>query len=169
MSVLKLIIVGNLGRDAEIRDVSPDTKVISFSVAHSERYRNRSGVEEERTTWVRCSSFVDANKTGIAQYLKKGTLVYVEGTPSVNTYLNKQTNALQAALELRVITLRLLGSSNRDSSSGATAQPHQEPVQSYSPDSFAAADKSMEPLPPPSSGATATTTPTAELDDDLPF
>jgi single-strand DNA-binding protein len=164
MSVLKLTIIGNLGRDAEIRDISPDTKVISFSVAHSERYRTRTGVEQERTTWVRCSSFVDANKTGVAQYLKKGILVYVEGTPSVSTYLNTQTNTTQATLELRVLSLRLLGGTNREGGSGGMTQPHQEPVQSYSPDNFAAAERSVEPLPPPPGTSAA-----AEPDDDLPF
>jgi single-strand DNA-binding protein len=169
MSVLKLIIVGNLGRDAEVRDVSPDTKVISFSVAHSERYRTRTGVEQDRTTWVKCSSFVDANKTGVAQYLKKGTLVYVEGTPSVSTYLNNQTNAMQATLELRVLSLRLLGGTNRDGSSTSMPQPDQEPTQSYSPDNFSAATRSVEPLPPPPGGSTPQTASAITPDDDLPF
>ena len=104
---LKLEIIGNLGADATIKDVN-SSKAISFSVAHSEKYKNQQGTEVEKTTWVNCTFWkYQGQSTEIAKYLKKGTMVAVEGFPSVRGYQNQQgQNA--ASLDCRVTDLRLL-------------------------------------------------------------
>lgn len=105
--MLKLIAIGNLGRDAEVKEVG-GKKVIEFSIAHTERYTDRSGVQQERTTWVRCSYWRDGDRVGVAEYLKKGKQVYVEGTPQVSSYTNKEGQP-GASLDLRVLTIELVG------------------------------------------------------------
>jgi single-strand DNA-binding protein len=117
MSLLKVLLIGNLGRDAEVRELSDGRKVISFSVAHSEKFRDRNGVATERTTWVRCSYFRPAESIGVAQYLKKGTQVYVEGVPSINKYTNKDGLA-DASFECLVNSLQLLGSKKEENVGG---------------------------------------------------
>ena len=105
-------LIGRLGGDAEVRDVN-STKVISFNVAHTEKYMDRKTNQmTEKTVWVRCSMWRDADKIKVADYLKKGTQVYVEGTPSSNAYLNK-AGEMNASLECRVNKIEILGSSDK--------------------------------------------------------
>ena len=79
-SVNKVILVGNLGRDPEVRSTQDGTKIVNFTLATSERWRDRSsGEQRERTEWHRVVIF-NENLARIAeQYLRKGSSVYVEG------------------------------------------------------------------------------------------
>lgn len=79
-SVNKVILVGNLGRDPEIRSLSSGDRVASFSIATSETWRDRAtGERKEKTEWHRISIFND-NLVKVAEsYLKKGSKVYIEG------------------------------------------------------------------------------------------
>lgn len=107
--MLKMTVIGNLGRDAEIREAG-SARVISFAVAHSEKYRDRqTNMMVEKTVWVNCSYWRDPDKTGVAQYLTKGKKVYVEGTPSSRAYTDRDGN-MRASLDLRVLNLELLSS-----------------------------------------------------------
>ncbi|HMD00528.1 MAG TPA: single-stranded DNA-binding protein [Ferruginibacter sp.] len=108
--MIKLQIVGHLGKDCIIKEVNGKT-VINFSVAHSERFKDSQGVQKERTTWVECAYWSD--KTVLGQYLKKGQLVYAEGSPEADGYMNKD-NQPAATLRMRVQNVQLLGSSNKD-------------------------------------------------------
>jgi len=67
----KIQIVGNIGKDAEVRNLEGGKSVISFSVAVTEKYKDK-----ETTTWFNCQKW---NAENIGQYLKQGTKVYVEG------------------------------------------------------------------------------------------
>jgi single-strand DNA-binding protein len=104
--MIKLMVIGNLGKDCIVNTVN-GKNVINFSVAHTEKFKDSTGAQREKTTWVECAYWTD--RTGIAPYLKKGTQLYVEGTPEVRTY---QTNDGKsgASLSLRVQTVQLLGS-----------------------------------------------------------
>src|SRR5271154_1942973 len=79
-SINKVILVGNLGRDPEIRSTNDGTRIANLNLATSESWRDRnSGERKERTEWHRVVIFND-NLVGIAEkYLKKGSKVYVEG------------------------------------------------------------------------------------------
>ena len=103
--MIKLQIVGNLGKDCIVNDVN-GKKVINFSVAHTERYKDAQGNQQERTTWVECAYWTD--RTAVADYLKKGKMVYAEGTPSADPYMNKENQAA-ATLRMRVLNIQLLG------------------------------------------------------------
>ena len=103
--MIKLQIVGNLGKDCIVNEVN-GKKVINFSVAHTERYKDGQGNQQERTTWVECAYWTD--RTAVADYLKKGKMVYAEGSPSADSYMNKEGQAA-ATLRMRVQTIQLLG------------------------------------------------------------
>lgn len=79
-SVNKVILLGNLGRDPEVRTTQDGTKIVNFTLATSERWRDKgSGEQRERTEWHRVVIF-NENLARIAeQYLRKGSSVYVEG------------------------------------------------------------------------------------------
>src|SRR5579862_71986 len=86
-SVNKVILVGNLGRDPEIRSLGSGDRVASFSIATSETWRDRaSGERREKTEWHRISIFND-NLVKIAEsYLRKGSKVYIEGALQTRKY-----------------------------------------------------------------------------------
>jgi single-strand DNA-binding protein len=102
--MIKLQIVGNLGRDGVLREIRRKT-VINFSVAHTERYRDATGTQKERTIWVDCSYWTD--RTGITPYLIKGSLAYAEGVPTAEPFTAKDGKQ-GVALRLRVTSLQLI-------------------------------------------------------------
>jgi len=110
--MIKLQIIGHLGADCTMNEVSGRT-VINFRVAHSEKFKNSQGVIVDKTTWVSCAYWTDRN--AIAQYLKKGQLVYAEGSPEAEAYMNKE-NQPAAALKMNVFRIQLLGGKNDNSS-----------------------------------------------------
>lgn len=80
-SVNKVILVGNVGKDPEVRSLNNGDRVASFSVATSETWRDRSsGERKEKTEWHRVSVFNDNIVKVVEQYVKKGTTVYLEGS-----------------------------------------------------------------------------------------
>lgn len=103
--MIKLQVIGHLGKDCRQNEVN-GKNVINFSVAHSEKFKNSTGTMQEKTTWVECAYWTD--RTGIAPYLVKGQLVYVEGSPDVESY-KKQDGEPGASLKLRVREVQLLG------------------------------------------------------------
>jgi single-strand DNA-binding protein len=79
-SVNKVILVGNLGRDPEIRNLQDGTKVANLSVATSESWRDKTtGERREKTEWHRVVIFNDRLTDVVEKYLKKGSKIYVEG------------------------------------------------------------------------------------------
>jgi len=105
--MLRVQTICRLGQDATINVVNGKS-VINFSAAYSEKYRNADGAEVNQTTWMNCSYWID--KTGIAQYLKKGTQIFMEGKPEVRMYTNAQAQQIPQ-LVIRVSSIRLVGSS----------------------------------------------------------
>ena len=103
--MIKLQVIGHLGKDCLLNTVN-GKNVINFTVAHSERFKDATGAQKERTIWVDCAYWTE--KTGIAPYLKKGTLVYVEGAPDVRVY-QTQDGRNGASITLRVMQVQLLG------------------------------------------------------------
>ena len=113
--MIKLQVSGHLGKDCTTNVVN-GKHVINFSVAHSERYKDATGVQKEKTTWVECAYWTD--RTAIAPYLKKGQLVYAEGSPEARAY-QKGDGTAASSLTLRVLTIQLLGGSKGESGTDA--------------------------------------------------
>lgn len=120
--MIRLQIIGALGSDAEVRQLDNGRSAISFSVAHSEKWKDQSGQQQERTTWVRCTIWRKSDQVAIAQYLTKGTKVLAEGEPSARAYLSS-TGAPTGSLELNVKNIELLGGGTRTQ---GQAQPTQQ-------------------------------------------
>ena len=78
-SVNKVIIVGNLGADPEVRSFQNGGKVVNLRIATSERYKDREGNQQERTEWPSVAIFNDRLGDVAEKYLRKGSEVYVEG------------------------------------------------------------------------------------------
>lgn len=79
-SINKVILVGNLGRDPEIRHTANGKKIANFSLATSEIWRDTNGERQERTEWHRIVVFNSSTADFVERFLKKGSKVYVEGS-----------------------------------------------------------------------------------------
>jgi single-strand DNA-binding protein len=89
-SVNKVILIGNLGRDPEIRTTQDGTKIANFTVATSERWRDRgSGEMQERTEWHRVVIFNERLVDVAERFLKKGAKVYLEGSLQTRKWTDK--------------------------------------------------------------------------------
>ena len=89
-SVNKVILVGNLGRDPEVRRLTSGDPVVNLSVATSESWRDKaSGERKERTEWHRVVIFNENLAKVAEQYLRKGAKVYIEGQLQTRKYTDK--------------------------------------------------------------------------------
>ena len=106
-------IIGNLGGAPEMKFVNNSDHVVNFSVAVNERWKNRSGESQERTTWLRIVAF---NGVGAvcAEYLRRGDPVYVEGRLQIREYDDKEGNE-RTAVEVIATKVRFLGGGHNDS------------------------------------------------------
>jgi single-strand DNA-binding protein len=157
--MLKLTAIGNLGKDAIIGNANGKT-VINFSVAHSEKYKDQAGNQQERTTWVECAYWTE--RTAIVPYLKKGTTVYVEGNPSVEMYTTNQgTSGVKMRLNVREV--QLLGGNRDNTNNGGNAgQTSEQQMPSNNPNPVQAA-------PSFNNGSFAAPSAPTGGDDGLPF
>ena len=92
-------VVGYLGKDPEVRSLPGGTEVCNFSVATTEKWKDRNGEVQEKTTWFRVSVFGRMAKP-CGKYLSKGSPVLVEGKVDVSTYTGTD-GTKQASLDLR--------------------------------------------------------------------
>ena len=91
-SVNKVTLVGNLGRDPEVRAMQNGDKIVQLSVATSDRWKDKnSGEQRERTEWHRVVIFNDALGKIAEQYLKKGSTVYLEGQLQTRKWTDQQS------------------------------------------------------------------------------
>ncbi len=89
-SVNKVILVGNLGKDPEVRSMSSGDKVVNLSIATSESWRDKAtGERKEKTEWHRVVIFNEQLAKVAEQYLKKGSTVYVEGQLQTRKWTDK--------------------------------------------------------------------------------
>lgn len=127
MRSLKLQVLGNIGQDATVSEVN-GRFCINFSIAHNKKWMDSDGVKREQTTWVNCGLWKDKReKTSIAQYLKAGTIVLVDGVPEVRQYKSKD-GQMVASLQLNVANIELAGNAtqktdNRPTQTQATHEP----------------------------------------------
>jgi single-strand DNA-binding protein len=113
--MLKTFVIGHLGKDCVVNTVN-GRNVINFTVAHTKKWKDAQGNQREDTTWLDCGWWLD--KTAIAQYLKKGQQVFVEGEPSARAF-TRNNGDLGASLNLRVTSVQLLGGKSNNTSDGS--------------------------------------------------
>jgi single-strand DNA-binding protein len=104
----KIHVVGYLGRDPELRYTPDGTPVCNFSVATTERRKDKSGEFQDQTTWFRVSLFGRQAEVA-SQYLSKGRQVYVEGTLTQREYTDRDGNT-RTSLDVRGSEIHFIGS-----------------------------------------------------------
>ena len=122
MSFNKVILVGNLGRDPELRYTAQGTPVCSFSIATNERRKDRNGEMQDHTTWFRVTLWNRQAETA-SQYLQKGRQVYIEGRLRVEEYTDRDGKPRQS-LEVTATDMQFIGTRGDE--------PHQERAASAS-------------------------------------
>ena len=127
-SVNKVILVGNLGKDPEVRHTQDGKPIVNLSIATSETWRDKSsGERKEKTEWHRVVIFNEGIAKVAEQYLKKGTTVYIEGSLQTRKWTDKdgvEKYSTEIVLQNYGGTLTMLGgkSSNDESTSSFEAQ-----------------------------------------------
>lgn len=144
MSVNKVILVGNVGKDPEVRHLEGGIAVARFPLATNETYTDKNGQKVTQTEWH--NIVVWRNQAEIVEkYVKTGKLLYIEGKLRTNTYDDKETGVKKYFTEIYCNTFRFLGPPTGDGGAQDT--------QNTTPSKFE--DKSEPPMPEP--------------EDDLPF
>jgi len=161
-SVNKVILVGNLGKDPEVRYMPSGDPIANITIATSSRYKNKAGEMVEETEWHRVTFFGRLAEIA-SQYLKKGRRVYVEGRIKTNKYTDKN-GVERYSTDIIANEMQLLGDREgrgeapaRDDDGGGYARPV--------PASRPAAPARPAPAPTaarPASGFD-------DMDDDIPF
>jgi len=96
-SVNKVILIGNVGRDPEVRRTANGDAIVSFSLATTESWRDKAtGERKDKTEWHNVTIFNDALGKVAEQYVKKGTKVYLEGQLQTREYTDKEGNQRKA-------------------------------------------------------------------------
>jgi len=127
--MIKIQIIGYCGKDAVVHPHGTEA-VINFSVCHTDKYTDASGQRYEKATWVTCSWWRE--NTNVAQYIKKGTLVFVEGVPEAKQFKDKRTGEATPFLNMRVTRVELLG--GRRDEVQPQQQHHMQQPQQTQPD-----------------------------------
>jgi single-strand DNA-binding protein len=114
-SVNKVILLGNVGKDPEIRSTGGGTQVANFTLATSDRFQDAQGNWQDRTEWHNLVAFKRLAEI-VRDYVKKGSKLYIEGKIQTRSWDDKETGAKRYRTEIIVNDISLL--SGRDNSSG---------------------------------------------------
>lgn len=179
-SVNKVIIVGNLGRDPEVRYMPSGDAIANIAVATSFKSKDRNtGEQKELTEWHRISFFGRLAEI-VAQYLKKGSSVYVEGRLQTRKYTDKD-GVEKYATDIVAENMQMLGGRGGDSEDGAGDHDSgYESQQRPAPRQAARPAPAARPQPrqgtgggaggaPPNPGPRPRAADLREIDDDIPF
>ena len=145
-SVNKVILIGRLGKDPEIRSTPQGTTVAKFTMATDDRYTDRNGEKQERTEWHNIVAWSKLAEI-CGQYLKKGKLVYIEGSLRTDSWDDKETGQKKYRTEIIAQNMKMLERKSDDEGS------------SYSSGGGYAGARKSGPAPAPE----------LEDDDEVPF
>jgi single-strand DNA-binding protein len=151
-SVNKVILIGNLGRDPEVRYMPSGDAVANISIATTETWKDKNGEKQEKTEWHRVAMFGKTAEIA-GEYLKKGSQVYIEGRLETRKWTDKEGQE-RYTTEIRADRMQMLGS--RSGGSERMAPPEDD-----APRAAAA--------PAKKSGGAAKGGSLEDLEDDIPF
>lgn len=164
MSFNKIILVGNLGKDPELRYTPQGDAVCSFSVATNERKKDKSGEFQDVTTWFKVTLWRNQAENA-AKYLAKGRQVYIEGRLQIEEWTDRDGKE-RYSLAVQATDMHFISDGNREAGGGGYSggqrddydQSHSGPPQSSSSASA-------------SSGGSGSSAPVSQpaADDDIPF
>ena len=157
-SVNKVILIGNLGADPEVRYLESGSAVAKFNIATTESYTNKSGERVDNTEWHRIELWEGLAKVA-EKYLKKGNQVYIEGRIRTDSWTDKEGQQ-RTGVTIRANSMTLLGGPSGSGSGGENsgqAQGYAQPSASRP----AQTPRPADPVPPSMASGSD--------DDDLPF
>jgi single-strand DNA-binding protein len=132
-SVNKIILIGNLGQDPELRYTSSGVAVASFSMATSESWKDQDGNVQEKTQWHKLVAWRKLAEI-VGEYLKKGSKVYVEGRIQYRSYDDKN-GVKRDVTEIVIDQMLMLDSKGaRDSGGSSASVPSQPQTEESGPD-----------------------------------
>jgi single-strand DNA-binding protein len=118
----KVILMGNLGQDPEVRTIPNGTSVVSFSVATSRRWNNRDGQKQEETTWHNVEAWGKVGEV-IAQYFSKGSKILLDGRLKVDSWEDKETGQKRYKTKVVLENFHFVGSKGDNQGGGYQGQP----------------------------------------------
>ncbi len=124
MSFNKIIIVGNLGRDPELRYTPQGTPVCSFSLATNEKRKDKTGEMQDLTTWFKVTLWGRQAETA-SQYLTKGRPIYIEGRLRVEEWTDRDGKPRQT-LEVHATEMQFIGGGGQGGGGGRMEEPHSD-------------------------------------------
>lgn len=124
--VNKVILIGNLGQDPEVKHLEGDRVVANLRLATTESYKDRSGNRVENTEWHDLEMWEGLARIA-EQYLKKGSQIYVEGKIKSDTWQDEQGNN-RKKIRIRVNNMTMLGSRGGDSSGNSNQMSQSSPA-----------------------------------------
>lgn len=122
----KVILVGNLGADPELRYTANGTAVSKFRIATSESFTDKQGVKQERTEWHRITAWGKLAEI-CGQYLNKGKMVYIEGKIRSDTW--EQDGVKRYSYEIVADTMRMLSAGNGKGAEAPADAPVHAPAE----------------------------------------
>ncbi len=127
-SVNKVILLGNLGSDPEVRYTPSGKAVANFSLATSEKYTNKDGEKEEKTEWHRIVAWGRLGEI-CGEYLSKGSQIYIEGRLQTRTWEDRDGNK-RYTTEIVAHTMQMLGGARKggEAASIEESHPSEEPI-----------------------------------------
>ncbi|HGM2050625.1 TPA: single-stranded DNA-binding protein [Neisseria gonorrhoeae] len=174
MSLNKVILIGRLGRDPEVRYMPNGEAVCNFSVATSETWNDRNGQRVERTEWHNITMYRKLAEIA-GQYLKKGGLVYLEGRIQSRKYQGKD-GIERTAYDIVANEMKMLGGRNENSGGapydegyGQSQEAYQRPAQQSRQPAPDAPSHPQEAPAAPRSQPVPAAAPVEDIDDDIPF
>ena len=156
-SVNKVILLGNMGKDAEIKSLPSGATVANFTLATTERYKDKSGEWQDRTEWHNLVAYQRTAEI-IRDYTEKGSKLYVEGKLSTRSWEDKESGKTIHRTEIVAMDIGLLSSKNGGSQgkggdrngsrekSGAPAGSRSQGGYDYSPNDGLGIDSSDIPF-----------------------
>ena len=170
-SVNKVILVGNLGRDPEVRYMPSGDAVANIALATSSKYKNKAGEMVEETEWHRIS-FFGRQAEIVGEYLKKGRSVYVEGRLKTRKWQDKDTGADRFSTDIVADQMQMLGGREGGGMGGGGDGGYDE--MSQAAPQQRSAPRPSAPRQAPQGGGRAAPAPSAapnfaDMDDDIPF
>ncbi|MCS6990033.1 MAG: single-stranded DNA-binding protein [Chloroherpetonaceae bacterium] len=157
-SLNKVMLIGRLGADPELRTTPNGNQVVNFNLATDESYKDKNGQKVERTEWHRIVVW-DKLAEICKQYLTKGKLVYIEGRLTTRSWEDKETGKKNYITEIVATDMTML-----DSKVASSPPSPPEPIAYGEANAPSATPKASAPKPQPAPESSA-----APKDDDLPF
>lgn len=141
----KIILVGHLGRDPELRYTTDGTPVCSFSIATTERRKDKSGEFQEMTTWFQVTAWRRLAEIA-EQYLKKGKQVYIEGRLSQREYQDRDGNT-RTSLDVNASDIQFIGPRGEEGFAPREERPARPSAQPMAEEGSAAEPISDDDIP----------------------